>query len=436
MRKFARLLYLILLLPAMPIIAALPSHDSQGQALPSLAPMLERTVPCIVNIAGKKLTTKYRHPSTPGVQSLGSGVIFDADNGYIVTNNHVIDGASTIDVVLNDGRHFNAVVIGADPDTDIAVIQITAPDLQAIQLGSSKSLRVGDFSIAIGNPFGLSQTVTTGIVSGLGRSGLGIEAYENFIQTDASINPGNSGGALVNLRGELIGINTAMFSGSGGNVGIGFAIPVDMVKTIVQQLIQYGEVKRGHLGAKAQNLTADVANASGVDENLDGAVVTDVSKDSAAERAGLKNGDIIIKINNKPVKSANDVRNEVGLAALGDSIKMLVIRDGKQIEILATVEEDSILMQGPRIHASLQGIQLAELDTQHPSHGHIRELVISQVEIDSPAWRLGLRPGDIITSANNSKISSLEGFSDVLESSRELLLNIRRGNVSLSLYLQ
>lgn len=434
--------------------AALPGIDSQGQALPTLAPMLERTVPGVVNIAtsGKVRVQEsplfndpfFRHffdlpdqPRERKTSSLGSGVIVDAQKGYILTNNHVIDKAHEINVTLQDGRFFQAKLIGTDPETDVAVIQIDAKNLTALPMTDSDNLKVGDFAIAIGNPFGLGQTVTSGIVSALGRSGLGIEGYEDFIQTDASINPGNSGGALVNLNGQLIGINTAIFSQSGGNIGIGFAIPINMAREVMQQLVLHGEVKRGRLGAQAQDLTPELVQAFELQNGHGGAVVTQVTPGSAAAKAGLQAGDIVVEVNGKPVRNASDLRNYIGLLRVGQKVDMVVLQEGKRKALSATVEEPEQASQtGKALHPHLEGAQFSDIREGHPLHGRIEGVLLEDVAQGSPAWRAGLRKGDVIVSANRKRISNLAELGQVIGGSRTLLLNIQRGNTALFLYLQ
>ena len=434
--------------------AALPGIDSQGQSLPTLAPMLERTVPGVVNIAtsGKVRVQEsplfndpfFRHffdlpeqPRERKTSSLGSGVIVDAAQGYIITNNHVIDKAHEINVTLQDGRFFQAKLIGTDPETDVAVIQIEAKNLTALPMSNSDSLKVGDFAIAIGNPFGLGQTVTSGIISALGRSGLGIEGYEDFIQTDASINPGNSGGALVNLNGELIGINTAIFSQSGGNIGIGVAIPINMAREVMQQLVLHGEVRRGRLGAQAQDLTPALVQAFDLKNGHGGAVVTQVTPGSAADKAGLQPGDIVIEVNGKPIRNASDLRNYIGLLRVGQKVDMVVLQEGKRKAVSATVEEPEASSQtGEALHPQLQGAQLSEIREGHRLFGRVKGVLFEDVAQGSPAWRAGLRKDDIIVSANRKQINNLAELSDIVAKSRTLLLNIQRGNTALFLYLQ
>jgi serine protease Do/serine protease DegQ len=434
--------------------ASLPTSDSQGQALPSLAPMLEHAVPGVVNIAtsGRVQVEQsplfndpffrrfFEVPDQPRerrTSSLGSGVIIDASKGLIVTNHHVIDKADVINVLLHDGRNFKAKLIGTDPETDIALIQIPAEKLTALPVANSDKLRVGDFVVAIGNPFGLRQTVTSGIVSALGRSGLGIEGYEDFIQTDASINPGNSGGALVNLRGELVGINTAIFSRSGGNIGIGFAIPINMVRDVTTQLVDHGEVKRGRLGAQAQDLTPELIQAFGMQNGSSGAVISQVAADSAADKAGLKTGDVVLEINGKPVRDSSDVRNAVGLLRIGQKVELLVLREGKRKSLSAKVEEPTqTTTGGNKLHARLNGATLGDISEGTPLHGRITGVLVLEVEQGSPAWQAGLRKNDVITSANRKPVNTLGELAKVLGKDSKLLLNIRRGNSALFLYLQ
>ncbi len=433
--------------------AALPQSDSQGQALPSLAPMLEKATPAVVNIAStgrvkvqqnplfndpffRRFFEMPNQPRERITRSLGSGVIIDADKGYILTNNHVIARADKITVTLQNGDSHKAKLLGTDPETDIAIIQIEATDIHAIPMADSDKVRVGDFSLAIGNPFGIGQTVTSGIVSAIGRSGLGIEGFEDFIQTDASINPGNSGGALVNLRGELIGINTAILSQSGGSVGIGFAIPVNMVRDIMQQLLTHGEVKRGRLGAQAQNLNPQLAKAFGIKLRR-GAVITRVENGSAAARADLRPGDIILEINGRLVRSADTLRNSVGLLRVGEEVHMKVVRDGTTRMLHAKVEEPPHrALEGKDLHARLNGALLTDIEEGNPLYGRIQGILLAEVQSGSPASRAGLRKGDVITSLNRKPLHSLQEFKQSTREGHTLLLNIQRGNSALFLFLQ
>jgi serine protease Do/serine protease DegQ len=295
---------------------------------------------------------------------------------------------------------------------------------------------VGDFVVAIGNPFGLGQTVTSGIVSALGRSGLGLQGYEDFIQTDASINPGNSGGALVNLNGELVGINNAIFSQSGGNIGIGFAIPINMAHQLMQQLIEHGEIRRGRLGAQAQDLTPELAHAFGLKQG-EGAVITQVDKGSPAHRAGLQPGDIVTEVNGEPVRDANGLRNAIGLLSIGSEVELKLLREGKPRKLTAVIEEPVSQSQGgEKLHAHLTGASFSDIAEGHPLHGRIEGVLVSKVEQGSPAWSAGLRPDDVIVSVNRQPVKSLARMREVIGNSQQLLLNIRRGNGALFLYLR
>ncbi len=434
--------------------AALPQADSQDQPLPTLAPMLEQVLPTVVNIAtvGRVRVRDnpllqdpffrrfFGIPDAPRArptQSLGSGVIVDAERGYVITNNHVIDKADEITVKLHDGRTLTATVVGKDPDADVAVIQIPAENLVAAPTADSDRLRVGDFVVAIGNPFGLGQTVTSGIVSALGRSGLGIEGYEDFIQTDASINPGNSGGALVNLRGELVGVNTAILAPGGGNVGIGFAIPMNMVRSLMGQLVEYGEVRRGRLGVMMQDLTPELAKAFEIKERR-GAVVAKVVKDSPVDRAGLRVGDVVTQVNDRTVNSSAEMRNLVGLLQVGETVTMTVLRDGKTHTLTATIAApEQVQVAGQRLHARLEGTQLGPVPENDPRYGSLEGIAVLVIERGSAAWRAGLRAGDIIVSVNRRTVTNLEEFKQAAAiNQRALLLNLRRGEGGLFLLMQ
>ena len=371
-------------------------------------------------------------PQRKETKSLGSGVVVDAKNGYILTNHHVIDGADTITVTLSDGHQFEAKLIGSDPEADVAVIQTDYKDLVEIPMTDSDALRVGDFVVAFGNPFGLGQTVTSGIVSALGRTGLGIEGYENFIQTDASINPGNSGGALVDLDGHLVGVNTAILAAGGGNVGIGFAIPVNMARKIMNQLIEYGEVKRGLLGVIMQNLTPELSSAFGLDLHQ-GVVISQVIEKSAAEEAGLKAGDVIETINGKSVKSASEMRNMVGLMRVGESLKIAVIRDGRKKKMVASLKNtEQAEVHGEKLDARLAGA-IIELEGEDKN----QHLVVVGVENGSKAWNAHLRKGDIILSVNRVLVRNLEDFKKMIgKNNKQILLNIQRGNTALFIIIR
>ncbi len=432
-------------------VAGLPVSVN-GEALPTLAPIVERTRPAVVNIATKGHVDIQNNPllndpffrrffeglgnNVPRRQetkSLGSGVVIDADKGFIVTNHHVVEGADEIQITLHNGKQFEATLVGSDPEADVALLKLDADDLTDIPMADSDKLRVGDFAVAIGNPFGLGQTVTSGIISALGRTGLGIEGYEDFIQTDASINPGNSGGALVNLKGELIGINTAIMAAGGqGNVGIGFAIPINMVRQIVDQLIEFGEVHRGMLGVIMQNLTPELSKAFGLDLHQ-GVVISKVIEGSAAEEAGLKAGDVVISINGAPVKSASAMRNVVGMLRVGEKMKMEVIRDKRPKNFTAVIKgQEEEAVAGKKIHESLAGATIEQSD----ENGDVYLLVI-EVEQGSPAWNSSLRKGDIILSVNRRAVKTLEEFRQVVgNKDRQILLNIQRGRSALFILIQ
>jgi Do/DeqQ family serine protease len=334
--------------------SAAPALIAGEGGIPTLAPLLDRVTPAVVNIAVLSKAPEQQNPlmqdpffrrffnlpeqspQAPPRMSAGSGVIVDGDRGYVLTNNHVIANATEIYITLKDRRRLKAQLVGADPETDVALLKVDSKDLADVPFGDSDKLKVGDFVVAIGNPFGLGQTVTSGIVSALDRSGLNIEGYEDFIQTDASINPGNSGGALISLKGELIGINTAIISPAGGNVGIGFAVPINMARSVMDQLIRYGEVRRGRLGVSIQDVTPDLAEAMGI-ERAAGAVITNVEQGSPADRAGLKAKDVIVAVNGRPIEGASDLRNQVGLIPVGERVEVGVMRNGRRLNVSAQV---------------------------------------------------------------------------------------------------
>jgi Do/DeqQ family serine protease len=447
---------LFYVLAALPVAAhaALPAAVGETP-MPTLAPMIKRVSPAVVNIATRG-TIRERSPQNPLLedpffrrffdipdmgprerqfQSAGSGVIFDAKNGYIVTNAHVVDNATEITVTLQDGRDLAATVVGSDVPSDVAVLKVQPETLIQVALGDSTRLEVGDFVVAIGNPFGLQHTVTSGIVSGLGRSGInpGGEGYEDFIQTDASINPGNSGGALVNLRGELVGINSAILSRSGGNIGIGFAIPVNMARSIMDQLLKYGSVKRGLLGVNIYSLTPDMAKSLNI-PNTQGVLVSQVTEGSAAEKAGIKAGDVITSINNQTIKSNSELRNAIGLSRVGDKLDVALIRDRKPMHLTAVITElpTTAAIATPRtgsstapdavpVHPGLKGATLADA----PDGSGV---VVRAVEPRSAAEAAAIRVGDCIEGANRQNIADLKELRDVAKRGGTLVLTIRRGN--------
>ena len=412
-------------LPGMSRAAMPPAVD--GQAMPSLAPMLEHVTPAVVNISSKT-RVQVRNPyfddpifrqffGLPAVprerveQSLGSGVIVDAAKGYILTNNHVVGGADDITVTLQGGRTYKAKLVGTDPDTDVAVIRIQAPNLQALPLADSSKLRVGDFVVAVGEPFGLSETVTSGIVSALGRSGLGQNSsgtggFQNFIQTDASINPGNSGGALVNLRGQLVGINTMIFSPSGGNVGIGFAIPSNLAAEVMQQLIAHGKVQRGTLGLQSQDITPRIARLLNLAQDQ-GVVVTGVNAGSPAEQAGLQPGDVLTAIDGKPLRDVNELRNTEGLLPVGSTVKLGVLHDGKTREVSAVLRPEKIAsLAGASLDPRLAGVTFNELSESQRSQG-MYGVAVGAVQPNSRAAAAGLSEGDVVIGVGNQRITGL-----------------------------
>jgi len=432
-----------LLLLAGSLQAALPAAVD-GQPLPSLAPVLERVMPAVVNVySATRVQVRtspffddpffrrfFDMPSVPRERvqrSLGSGVIVDAEKGLILTNNHVIDNADNIKVTLNDGREFDAEFIGADRDTDLAVIRIEPGELAALPLFDTDRLLVGDFVLAVGNPFGLGQTVTSGIVSALGRAGLRGLEYQNFIQTDASINPGNSGGALVNLRGELVGINTAIFTPSGGNVGIGFAIPASTADYVMRQLVEFGEVRRGSLGVEAQDISEEMRKALALGRS-GGAIITRVEPDSAAAAADLRPGDVIVRIDQRPVESSQGLRNIEGLMAVGRPVELEYLREGHKRSARMTLNENlDERISGQRLDARLEGLVLVRLPDQYVQSG-LRGVVVGEVRRNTPAWEAGLREGDLIVAVNREAVRKLGDFRRQfpVAENREIALEIRR----------
>ncbi len=462
-----------------------------GAATPSLAPMLKKITPAIVNISVVGQTPRSEGPfallprskrrgadpqandnkqnnqanndnnsgddsnnysdnsnddnsaigprdKVKKFMSVGSGVIVDAKNGYVITNAHVLQNAKTVSVTLKDGRQFDAELIGADSGSDIAVLQIPADHLQALHLGNSDNLQVGDFVVAIGNPFGLNQTVTSGIVSGLQRN-VGIDGLENFIQTDASINPGNSGGALVNLNGQLVGINTAIMTPDGGNIGIGFAVPANMVKSVMTQLIKYGSVHRGLMGIMIQNITPSLAKALG-DNKDKGAIVTQVTPDSPAAKAGIKPYDIIDKVDGKRIESANQVTNIVGLVRVGDKIDLGILRNGKHVTVeVTTASPKQYLAASKKQNPLLFGVNLRNFKQLTALHGEVQGVQITGISEKSPAYTaspVGLRIGDVIVSANRKPVHNTKELLAITKQSKQLVLNVYRGTGAMFLVVK
>lgn len=415
--------------------------------VPTLAPLVERVAPAVVNIAVLSRSPEQDNPmlqdpffrrffglpeqSRPQL-SAGSGVIVDAQRGYVLTNHHVIKDAQQIAVTLRDGRRLEAKLLGSDEGTDVALLTVRADDLKALALGDSDNLRVGDYVIAIGNPFGLGQTVTTGIVSALGRTGLDIEGYEDFIQTDASINPGNSGGALINLKGELIGVNTAILGPAGANIGIGFAVPSNMVRDVMQQLVKYGEMRRGRIGLTTQDIAPDEAKRLGPQASR-AAVVVEVAKNSPADKAGLRAGDAIIALNGRAVRGSSDLRNQIGLIPVGEEVEFKYLREGEarlakaRVEAVRAAEASS----GASI-AELNGATVADAERS----GRPEAVAVVDVVRGSPAWGRGLRPGDLIVAVNRQKVRTTRELTAALQAQGRLMLTVVRGDYVFTLMLR
>ena len=439
---------LIFMVAALPAFAAQPQTDGKG--LPTLAPLVNEVTPAVVNIS---VITRsplednplfrdpffrrfFDLPDRPerNEQAAGSGVIIDAAHGYILTNHHVIKDAEQTVVTLKDRRQFKAKLVGTDPGTDIAVLQIPAQKLTALRLGDSDQLQVGDYVIAIGNPFGIGQTVTSGIVSALGRSGLSIEGYEDFIQTDASINPGNSGGALVNLRGELIGINSAIIGPAGGNVGIGFAVPSNMARAVMSQIVRYGEVRRGRLGIEMANLTPELAQKLGAG-SLDGAVVANIQPGSPAAKAGLRQGDVVTAMNGRAIRDAGDLRNRLGLTPVGEQVELRVRRGGETRAIQARIGAPQEYNEGEgKPVAQLPGIKVVEIERGSPLYQRIQGLIVSAVEQNSRAWQAGFRTGDIIYSVNGQRVRTYAEFQTRLRAAKNgFSVSLLRGDFNITI---
>jgi serine protease Do/serine protease DegQ len=412
--------------------AQIPAGAPVRDGVPTLAPILEKVTPAVVNIAVLQASPEEQNPmlrdpffrrffGMPGQAepqiAAGSGVIVDAKNGYVVTNAHVVKDAREVLITLKDNRRLPAKLVGADPGTDIAVVRVDPKNLVDVRFGDSDALQVGDFVIAIGNPFGIGQTATSGIVSALGRSGLSKEGYEHFIQTDASINPGNSGGALINLKGELVGINTAILGPSGGNVGIGFAVPVVIAYAVMDQLIRFGEVKRGRLGISM----TDVVGGG------DGATIADVQPDSPASNAGLRKGDVVTGFNGRPVRGPAELRARLGVVPVGDTVDLEVQRDGEKRTLKATIGAIETAARGGEAVQGLAGAVLQEV-TRGGLPGRDRAVLVTAVKPESPAFRYGLRAGDLIVGVNARRVTSVKELTAALKTRANVQLNVLRGD--------
>ena len=433
---------------------AQPVSATDARGLPTLAPLVNEVTPAVVNIS---VVTRQPMENNPlfrdpffrrffGIpdqqpqqreQAAGSGVIVDAARGYVLTNNHVIKDAERTIVTLKDRRQFTAKLVGTDPGTDIAVLQIEAPNLSALKIGDSDNLQVGDYVLAIGNPFGIGQTVTSGIVSALGRSGLNIEGYEDFIQTDASINPGNSGGALVNLRGELIGINTAIIGPSGGNVGIGFAVPANMARAVMNQIIRHGEVRRGRLGIEMADLTTELAKKLGVN-TLDGAVMAVVQPGSPADKAGLREGDVVTALNGRTIRNVAELRARLGLTPIGEEVDMRVNRGGNVRNVRARIAAPDVSTGEGLAIPQLPGLRVIEIQRGSPLFQRLQGggLVVSAVEQNSAAWVAGFRPGDIIYAVNRRRTNTATELQAALRGAQSYAVGLLRGDFNLTIMLR
>ncbi len=444
-RTLALILSLALLLVSAPASAAIPAFATRD-GMPSLAPLLEPVTPAVVNISVVSRSPEENNPlardpffrrffglRSPEPQlSAGSGVIVSAKNGHVVTNHHVIKDATQVFVILKDNRRFLAKVIGSDASTDVALLSIPPEGLTEAKLGDSDAMQVGDFVLAIGNPFGIGQTVTSGIVSALGRSGLLPEGYEDFIQTDASINPGNSGGALINMRGELVGINTAIIGPAGGNVGIGFAVPVNIVRYVMTQLMRFGEVKRGWLGMSMQDLTPDLAKSLGV-QSRTGAVIAQVAIDSPAAAAGLREGDVVVEVAGRAVRGSADLRNRLGLAAVGETLEFRIFRSSEERRVRVKIAEiPSAGTAGGENIPALAGASVANAE-RTAGGAKVPVVLVTKVEPGSAAFRFGLRNGDVIIGANNRRVGTVAELVASLRGSGRMSLNLLRGDFQLTI---
>jgi Do/DeqQ family serine protease len=448
MSKPLRVVYATLLLSFFAVAHAALPQQIDGEPLPSLAPLVKRVAPAVVNIRvsqtvdapslyGDEMFRRFFGiPDDPRGQSreiasAGSGVIVDAENGYILTNHHVVENADQIQISLLNGETLDAEVIGSDALTDIAVLKVEPEGLTELPIGESDTVEVGDFVIAIGNPFGLGHTVTSGIVSALGRTGISRNGLEDFIQTDASINPGNSGGALVNMRGELVGINSAIISRTGGNVGIGFAVPSEIARSIMRQILDFGEVRRGLLGVTIQTIDEESAEALGTEVEY-GALITGIEPGSAAEHAGLQVDDIIIGVDERRIDNNRELANAIGLKGSGDRVEIEYVRDGRTRTVTAELGQRVVQqIGGSDVHPGLQGAQFAT-EAATASGG----IEVIDVEAGSPAAQRGLRTGDIIMAANRQPVQNLQQLREIASGTRILFLLVRRGDRQLMIQIR
>ena len=425
------------ILPALFALSlALSGHAAEKL---TAAPAVKKAAPAVVNISvvGRQRGRSpdvfdfFQLPAPERPTGIGSGVIIDASEGYVVTNHHVIQDAEKITVRLHDQRTVEATLVGSDEGTDIGLLQIEAEDLSELPLGDSDALEIGDFVVAIGSPFELDQTVTLGIVSALGRrfNKPFPDGYEDFIQTDASINRGNSGGPLVDLEGRLVGINTALITPSQGNVGIGFAVPSNMARAVVEQLVEFGEIRRGGLGVEIEDVTSDIAQALDLDQ-LTGALVQVVREDSPAERAGIEAGDVIVSVDDEPVEDVVDLRNRIGLSRIGETVRIGIVREEGRIETEAVIGQlQSIFVPRGTSSEKFEGVELGEIGRDHPWFGRVEGVEVQSVETNSRAWESGLRQGDIIVAVNRQRVRNMEEFVETVQAQEEdvLVLQLQRG---------
>ena len=440
-----------LFLTSVPCALAAWPVQIDDKPLPSLAPILEKVLPAVVNVSVTNISQQplgllqdpifrkfFELPETGPVteQSAGSGVILDAEAGFIVTNHHVVEGAQSVTVTLYNEQELEAKVVGTDDATDIALLKVHSKYLQSLPTGDSEALRIGDFVVAVGNPFGLGHSVTSGIVSALGRTGLGIENYEDFIQTDASINPGNSGGALINLRGELIGINTAILAPGGGNIGIGFSIPINRILQLTAQLIQYGDIHRGILGVISEDLP-HAYTSSGKAPTLKGALIIKIIPHSPAAASRLEPGDIVVQVGTEAIDSASDLRNTLGLVRAGDNRRIKFWRGSRLNEIQVQIQDPNTLLTGDseQIYEKLSGASFLDI-TISTRAGPRGAILVSAIERSASAARVGLKRDDIIITANQSRVESLDALRALIDRARApFSLDIERDGEKITLQI-